>query len=737
MNDVVPKRNTLDRDWFGRTVLDDAGSANGLTRCAARPGYAGSRAMRAGRGGVLCCGRAWAVGGWSRAAGLLLLAVMLGLAGVERAEAAGALVEGRPAAGGGLPVLFLASGPTGEAATGNAGEGETGVDARPGGPTAGGMGPGIGGEVDRRLASPRATMRTFLEAIERLRVDSQGWADAVMCLDLSSPDLGPVEPRDLVRQLYGILNRIEYVDFDQLPSAAQVAESGLDSFVFFPREGEIVHWTLAQQLNLRTEEIRITRGVDGAWRFDPATVEMIPRLYRLFEPLASVAGRDEQFLTAGDRIAWWIEQNLSRTLARGEFLGVAYWQWLSVLLAIMVGVLIDFSVRGVLWFLLARFARSHEAQTRGKTLRDTVRPFGIASAAVFWLVLVSALDLPEFAEAVLLTAIRVLLVLGVSWSAWRLTDLLCEVLAYKASKTKTKMDDILVPLLRKALKVFIVAVGLVYAANSLRIDIVPLLTGLGIGGLAFAFAAKDTIENFFGSVAVILDRPFEIGDWVVIGEAEGIVEEMGFRSTRIRTFYNSQITMPNASLVRATVDNYGRRRYRRWFTQIGVQYNTSPDQLLAFTEGIRELIRRHPYTRKDYYQVYLNEFASSSLNIMLYVFFEVGDWAMELRERERLFLDILRLADQLKVSFAFPTQTVHLFRGQSPTEPAYRAPDTESEGSAMNSGKHLARRLVARQPWRKSKPGAVEYAAEPEAPEVDPKTGEVIESFIEDRSAGG
>jgi len=174
-------------------------------------------------------------------------------------------------------------------------------------------------------------------------------------------------------------------------------------------------------------------------------------------------------------------------------------------------------------------------------------------------------------------------------------------------------------------------------------------------GLAFALAAKDTVENLFGSVTVLIDRPFQIGDGVVIDDLEG--------------------TVPNSRLVNTAVDNLGARRYRRLKCMIGVQYDTNPERLDAFCEGIRELIRLHPYTRKDYYMVYFNEFSDSSLNVLLYVFFETPDWATELRERHRLLVDIVRLARRLGVGFAFPTRTLHLASvppGTSPDPPRSR-----------------------------------------------------------------
>ena len=119
--------------------------------------------------------------------------------------------------------------------------------------------------------------------------------------------------------------------------------------------------------------------------------------------------------------------------------------------------------------------------------------------------------------------------------------------------------------------------------------------------------------------------------------------------------------------MRAVVDNYGRRKYRRWSTHLNIAYHTTPEQIDAFCEGIREIIRLHPYTRKDYYQVWMHKFGPHSLDILLYVFFETPDWNTELRERHRLSLDIMRLADRLNVEFAFPTQTIHTVPGQAST----------------------------------------------------------------------
>jgi MscS family membrane protein len=159
---------------------------------------------------------------------------------------------------------------------------------------------------------------------------------------------------------------------------------------------------------------------------------------------------------------------------------------------------------------------------------------------------------------------------------------------------------------------------------------------------------------------ILFDRPFQVGDWIIVGVAEGTVEEIGFRSTRLRTFYNSVISIPNSELMNAKVDNMGRRQYRRLRTTLRLTYDTPPAKLKAFVDGIKEIILKHPQTRKDYFHVVFNDYGPSSLDVMLYMFFEVPDWTEELLAREQVLTDILTLAESIGVSFAFPTQTLHI-----------------------------------------------------------------------------
>ena len=251
---------------------------------------------------------------------------------------------------------------------------------------------------------------------------------------------------------------------------------------------------------------------------------------------------------------------------------------------------------------------------------------------------------------------------------FRGVDIFTDVLERRAELTESRLDDQLVPITNTALKVLTLLIGMLFILGNLGVNITSLVAGLGLGGLAVALAAQDTFRNLLGGVTIFADRPFQVGDWVLVGDIEGTVEHVGFRSSRVRTFYNSVVTVPNARMVDTYVDNMGLRRWRRYRTSLGVAYHTTPDQLQAFTEGIRALIRANPGMRKDYYIVEFTEFGAASLDILVYCFIDAPDWNAELRTRHVLNLDIMRLAEELGVEFAFPTQTLHV--ASMPGQPA-------------------------------------------------------------------
>ena len=214
-------------------------------------------------------------------------------------------------------------------------------------------------------------------------------------------------------------------------------------------------------------------------------------------------------------------------------------------------------------------------------------------------------------------------------------------------------------LLKKFLSIAVFILGGLMLIQNLGYNVTSLLAGLGLGGAALALASKDAISNFFGSIVILFDKPFIIGDWIQFEDTEGTVEHIGFRSTQIKTFYDSVISVPNALLANVTVDNLGKRKARRLRFELGLVYSTPPEKITAFTEGIKNIIKNHPKTKKDYFQVSFSGYGSSSLNIFINLFLHTTGWDEELEARQSIFLEILKLSQNTGVEFAFPSQSLY------------------------------------------------------------------------------
>ncbi len=511
-------------------------------------------------------------------------------------------------------------------------------------------------QVPIEFRSPRATMRTFRDAMREGRLD-----DAAKCLDLSTIPLVARAERgaDLADYLYQSISRTREIVLQE-----------------FPDEPEGKPYVLEDKLGIMAMARQGPGDAQaGRWLFTKETVAGIESLYdRLLAAGTQVKGEPEVVATPF-RPSRWLREHVPDSLKHTSFLMMHY-QWLGLLITLLLGWVAHRITAGLLRLIARVWLRQRQVTVDEGVQVKTFRPLGIlAMSAVWWLGL-TWLALPAGVLAVLLIVVKLVACWAAVWTAYRAVDLLADYFSSIAAKTDTKMDDMLVPFVRKAAKVLVTVLGIVFIVQQFTEEApLQLLAGLGLGGLALALAAQDALKNLFGSLTVMLDRPFKVGDWVVVGEFDGTVESVGFRSTRIRTFYNSQVVVPNASLMNALVDNYGARRYRRIKIMLSMVYSTPPEKIDAFCEGIRELIRLHPYTRKDYYHVYLNQFAASSLDVLLYCFLDTPDWSTELRERHRLFIDILRLAHELGVEFAFPTQTVWVSRSAAGGAPGVRLPE--------------------------------------------------------------
>ena len=262
-----------------------------------------------------------------------------------------------------------------------------------------------------------------------------------------------------------------------------------------------------------------------------------------------------------------------------------------------------------------------------------------------------------FASKVLLS----IAIVDISWAFYRAESIFSQTMENFFKKRKSEIGLSFVPFFSKFIKTSVVIIGFILIVQEWGYNIGAIITGLGIGGLAVALAAKDTLANMFGGITIIMDRPFKIGDWVKIGSTEGIVEDIGFRSTRIRTFEKSLISVPNSVIANTAIENFSRRGERRISYKIGVTYSTPKDKLKGAVEKIREMLKKHPgISKSSTLLVYFTEFADSSLNIFIYCFTVTSVWSEYLKIREDVNLKIMEIMESLGIEFAFPSMSIYI-----------------------------------------------------------------------------
>ncbi len=252
------------------------------------------------------------------------------------------------------------------------------------------------------------------------------------------------------------------------------------------------------------------------------------------------------------------------------------------------------------------------------------------------------------------------LIVIITWAALKVARFLGILLLARAEKTESKSDDQIIPFLMEILKIVIIVLSIfIFMGSVFKVDVGALIAGLGIGGLALALAAKESLENLLASFVIFFDKPFVLGDLVTVNGVTGTVEKIGFRSTRIRTLEKSYLTLPNRQMIDNILDNLSMRTFRRVNFNIGVLYGTTEEQLKNIVTDIQKYIDEHPNTNQDG-EIHFMEFGSSSLDIMVLYFIDTMDWSVFLKIKEEINFEIMRIVEKHGADFAFPTQTIHL-----------------------------------------------------------------------------
>src|SRR5690625_2570008 len=255
--------------------------------------------------------------------------------------------------------------------------------------------------------------------------------------------------------------------------------------------------------------------------------------------------------------------------------------------------------------------------------------------------------------------LRVFVIFLITWGLLNLASSSSQMFRFINEKTNIKLDDILIPFLSRSLQVIIVAISISVILQEFNYQVGGFLTGVGLGGLAFSLAAQDAIANLFGGVIIITEKPFTINDWITTPSVDGTVEDISFRSTKVRTFAQALVTVPNATLSNEPITNWSKMGKRRVSFNLRITYNTPTNQIRAVVKQINELLKNHSEIHQETIFVTFNKYKENSAEILLYFFTKTTDWGKHLAIKEEINFKIMEILESEDVSIAIPSRRLY------------------------------------------------------------------------------
>ncbi|MFM1877077.1 MAG: hypothetical protein RL266_2814 [Bacteroidota bacterium] len=339
-----------------------------------------------------------------------------------------------------------------------------------------------------------------------------------------------------------------------------------------------------------------------------------------------------------------------------------YWntvgEWLLAI-AIIVGSVV---LGRVVFWLSSNVIKKFTAKTKTNIddiILDMVEePISFAVAILgIWYGL-DSLNLPDVCHVWINRIYYLLIIFNVAWLVNRVLDaLIQEYIVPIVEKSESDLDDQLLPIMKKGIHAAVWIMAIIVGLNNAGYDVGALIAGLGIGGLAFALAAQDTVANFFGGITIFIDKPFTVNDWIVINGHEGIVEEVGIRSTRIRTFPGRLITIPNKVFAESAIENVAAEPSRRVILMLGLTYDTDHNRIKEGLQILAEVHQKFSQHLEEKHMELFDSFGDFSLNLKFIYFIKKGEDIFQVNSN--INLEILERFNTANLDFAFPTQTIH------------------------------------------------------------------------------
>lgn len=347
-----------------------------------------------------------------------------------------------------------------------------------------------------------------------------------------------------------------------------------------------------------------------------------------------------------------------------QFYGNTVLEWIIALSIIVASIILAKFV----YLLFGKFVKQLTKRTKSRL--DDIFIDKFEEPAVFGIIILGiwyglgTLNMSDYVSDVLSKAYYFLVTFNIAWFITRFSDsLIEEYLTPLAGKTKTNLDDQLVPITRKAIKIAIWTLAIVVALNNAGYNIGAIIAGLGLGGLAFALAAQDSISHLFGGIVLFTDKPFKINDWVITNDFEGFVKEIGIRSTRIRTLDGRMVTIPNADIANSTIVNVSSEPSRKVIADIGLIYGTTAGEMKKATEILKEITVQNPDVDEEKTIADFTSFGDYSLNIRFIYYIKKNTEREIYKVKNQINLAVLQQFNENNLEFAFPTQTIYTVKG--------------------------------------------------------------------------
>lgn len=489
-----------------------------------------------------------------------------------------------------------------------------------------------------QLYSPK---RTVLHFIKYTNPDNYNPAIAALCF--ADYDKQPSKYKLLASKLRKIIDgKGIIIRTDKIPDDSNFVDSATN----------ISRFRISNQL----DGIYIEK-INNQWLFSDDAIEAISSIYKDVFPIEIQA-----------------INSIIPDFAKNSIIGIQIWKIFALFLLIATSIILYFFLVWLFGSFIIMIAHRFSYESiANRFIKPIAKPISMLIVAILFLEIIPIIEFAVIINTLCNYLLRAVIPIFSLLIIFKLIDLIAAIFGKLAERTETTIDDNIIPLIRKGVKVIVFVFAIIYTLKAFDIDVTPIIAGVSIGGLALALAAQDTVKNIFGSVTIFTDQPFQVGDRIVFDNIDGVVEEIGIRSTRIRTLYNSLVTIPNGKLADLTIDNMGQRAKRRFNTNFGINYNTPAELINCFVLGLRSIVANQPLIEQESVEIHLNSFADSAINILFYTFINTNDWTIELNVRHNILIEIINLAKELGISFAYPTSTILVeeFPEKQPIKPDY------------------------------------------------------------------